>query len=419
MEKTVKSCPYCGTELPQAAAFCPYCAQDIHARRSVRISSHQWRKGFKGAVLLVVLMLLAAGVYDFCTPDVYNAYGELTYTVNGNDYHLGVTFRNDPTPEAEYTVQVEAEGTYDRAAKLFITHVDTGVDAGQMFGQQIDTCSVQVIQPEDSPSPVVCFQPEYQNNPAVDGYLLSELQFTGQSTGPVELDWVLSLKNGDTIHLRQRLRLEPVDTLNYYPEDYKMDTIEDLQALVEQIEAEVPLPTVVRLHLPPVCYEGGLTIQTRTIYLYGSVDGQNRRTTFRGPVVVAPEKDPQGFVEHISFQGDGTGTGLTVAADYHVEDCSFTNWDVGLLIGGEDWADPVGCLFEDNGVGFCFDSDGSYFNGNLFEGNTFLRNGTAVELLRVPGEKTLYFRNCQFSGNDADILNPADHPMDLSYAIFE
>lgn len=419
MEKAVKSCPYCGAELPEEAAFCPWCAQDIHARQSVRVSSRRWRKWLKGAAVFVALALLAAGVYDLCTPDVYDAYGELTYTVNGNAYHLAVTFRNDSTPEPEYTVKVEEKGSYDRAAKLFITHVDTGVDAGQMFGQQMDTCYVQILQPEDSPSPVVCFQPEYQNDPAVDGFLLSEVQFTGQSAGPVELEWILNLKNDDTIHLRQRMLFEPVDTLDYYPEDYEMDTIEDLQALVEQIEAEVPLPTVVRLHLPPVQYEGGLTIQTRTIHLYGSVGGQNRRTTFRGPVVVAPEEDPQGFVEHISFQGDGAGVGLTVAADCHVEDCSFANWDVGLLIGGEDWADPVGCLFEDNGVGFRFDSGGSYFNANLFEGNTFLRNGTAVELLRVPGEKTIFFHGCRFAGNDTDLLNPADHPIDISYATFE
>ena len=60
------------------------------------------------------------------TPNVYDAWGELTYPLDGNDYHLAVTFRNDGAPEAEYTVQTEAEGRYDRAAKLFITHVDSG-----------------------------------------------------------------------------------------------------------------------------------------------------------------------------------------------------------------------------------------------------------------------------------------------------
>ena len=373
----------------------------------------------KPAVILVMLILLAAGLYHHFTPLVYDAWGELTYTLDGNDYHLAVTFRNDPTPERSYTVQVETDGRYDRDAKLFITHVSTGVDAGQMFNQQIDSAYVQVTQPSDSPSPVTWLQPEYTSDPATEGLLHSVLNFTGESQGPAELEWHINMKNGDTIILRQKLIFEAVDSLHYYPEDWPMDTIEALQALVDQIQAEVPLPTVVHLHLPPVTYEGGLTIDKRTVNLYGSLGEDNMRTTFLGPVVYKPEKDPQGSIEYIDFRGGGTGTGLTVEADCHVEDCGFSGWDVGLLVGGEDWADPVGCLFEDNSVGFRFDSGGSYVNANLFEGNAFLRNGTAVELLRVPGAKTLYFDGCRFAGNDADLSNPADHPINISYATFE
>ena len=414
-----KPCPFCGDPLQPEASFCPYCTKNIRPRQLVKAPSHRWRKGLKRAVVLAVLVLLAAGVYDACTPDVYDAWGELTYNLDGNDYQLLVTFRNDPTPEAEYTVQVEEDGRYDRAAKLFITHVDTGVDAGQMFNQQIDSFSVQVTQPSDSPSPVTWLQPEYTDDSAIEGFLLSVINFTGESQGPAEIAWTIRMKNGDTIVLRQKLIFEMVDSLHYYPEDWPMDTIEDLQALVDQIQEEVPLPTVVHLHLPPVVYDGGLTIDKRTINLYGSKGEDNIRTTFLEPVVYMPEEDPQGSIQYIDFRGGGSGTGLTIEADCHVEDCGFYGWDTGLLIGGEDWADPVGCLFEDNGVGFCFDSSGSYINANRFEGNAFLRNGTAVELLRVPGAKTLYFDGCRFAGNSVDLSNPADHPVNISYATFE
>lgn len=419
MNGKTRPCPHCGVSLPEDAAFCPFCAESIRHRQSVKVPSHLWRKWMKPAVILVMLILLAAGLYHHFTPHVYDAWGELTYTLDGNDYHLAVTFRNDPTPERSYTVQVETDGRYDRDAKLFITHVSTGVDAGQMFNQQIDSAYVQVTQPSDSPSPVTWLQPEFANDPATEGLLHSVLNFTGESQGPAELEWHINMKNGDTIILRQQLIFEAVDSLHYYPEDWPMDTIEALQALVDQIQAEVPLPTVVHLHLPPVTYEGGLTIDKRTINLYGSLGEDNMRTTFLGPVVYKPEKDPQGLIEYIDFRGGGTGTGLTVEVDCHVEDCGFSGWDVGLLVGGEDWADPVGCLFEDNSVGFRFDSGGSYVNANLFEGNAFLRNGTAVELLRVPGAKTLYFDGCRFAGNDADLSNPADHPVNISYATFE
>lgn len=422
MAGKTRSCPNCGAFLPESACFCPFCAQSVRTRRAVPVPSYLSRKWGKRLVLLAILLAaalaLAFGLYDYFTPDVYDAWGELTYTTEGNAYHLAATFRNDGQPEPSYTVQVEEGGSYDRAAKLFVTHVDTGVDAGQMFNQQIDSAFVQVTQPPDSPSPVTWLQPEYQDNPATDGLLLSVVNFTGESTGPAEIQWTLNMKNGDTIILRQELDFQPVDSVHYYPEDVPMDTIEELQALVDQIQEEIPLPTAVYLHLPPVTYEGGLTIDRRSINLYGSLGENNRRTTFLGPVVYAPEEDPLSTIQFIDFRGNGTGTGLTVEADCHVEDCGFSGWAVGLLVGGEDWADPVGCLFEENGVGFRFDSAGSYFNSNLFEGNTFLGNGTAVELLRVPGAKTLLFHDCRFQGNDADIVNPNDHPIDISYATF-
>lgn len=69
-------------------------------------------------------------------------------------------------------------------------------------------------------------------------------------------------------------------------------------------------------------------------------------------------------------------------------------------------------------MGFRFDSAGNYVNRNWLEGNTFRNNGTAVELLRVPGAKTLYFNGCVFSGNGVNLSNPAGHPTDLSYATF-
>lgn len=419
MTGKTRACPHCGVSLRSDAAFCPFCAENIRPRQTVKVPSHLWRKGLRYTVILAVLALLTAAVYNYVTPNVYDARGELTYTLEGNDYHLAVTFRNDGAPEAEYTVQVEEDGRYDRDAKLFITHVDTGVDAGQMFNQQIVSAYVQVTQPEDSPSPVTWLQPAFANDPATEGLLHSVLNFTGESQGPVELQWHIGMKNGDTIILRQKLNLATVDSLHYYPEDFPMDTIEELQALVEQIQAEVPLPTVVHLHLPPVAYEGGLTIDGRTINLYGSLGEHNMRTTFLGPVVYKPEQDPQGFIQFIDFRGGGSGTGLTVEADCHVEDCGFSGWETGLLIGGEDWVDPVGCLFEDNSVGFRFDSGGSYVNANRFEGNAFLDNGTAVELLRVPGTKTLYFDGCRFAGNDTDLSNPAGHPVNISYATFE
>ena len=405
-----KSCPHCGAALPREASFCPCCAMDLRPRQEVAVPVRRWLKPLRHALVLLALAALMAAaflLYDAFSPDVYDAWGELTYNLNGSDYHLAVTFRNDSTPEPVYTVQTIEDWDYDRAAKLFVTHVDTGADAGQVFRQQIQEIQVQVAQAQDNPSPITWQQPSYQSDSAAEGMALSPLYFDGQSRGEAEIQWTLRMKNGDTILLRHKMMIEPVDVVDYTPADYPMDTIKDLQALVDQIQEEVPLPTVVRLNLPPIHYEGGLTITGRPINLYGTVDEKNMRTAFLGPVTVDVDRGPQCFIENIDFRGSGSGTGLTVEADGRVQDCLFTGWDTGLLVGGDDWADPTGCWFEANGVGFCFDSVGDYVNG------------TAVELLRVPGSKTLTFNGCLFSGNGLNLSNPADHPTDLSRATFD
>lgn len=417
-----RPCPVCGATLPSEASFCPHCMEPLRPRREAEFPIRRWVKPLRRVLFLLALAALAAAaflLYQAVTPHTYDGWGELTYHLNDNDYRLAVTFRNDAAPEPEYTVQTVQDWNYDRAAKLFVTHVDTGADAGQVFRQQIQEIQVQVTQPQDNPSPITWQQPTYQGDPATEGMALSPLYFDGQSRGEAEIQWTLRMKNGDTLLLRHKLVIQPVEVVDYTPADYDMDTIEDLQALVDQIQEEVPLPTVVRLNLPPVHYEGGLTITGRPINLYGTVDDKKMRTAFLGPVTVDVDQGPQCFIENIDFRGSGSGTGLTVEADGRVQDCLFTGWDTGLLVGGDDWADPMGCWFEDNGVGFRFDSVGDYVNGNMLEGNTFRNNGTAVELLRVPGAKTLYFNGCVFSGNGTDLSNPANHPTYLSRATFE
>ena len=151
MDGRTAPCPRCGVPLPENAAFCPFCAESIRPRRTVNIPSHRRRKRLRRAAVLAALVVLAAALYDCVTPDVYDRYGELTYTLDGNDYHLAVTFRNDPTPEVEYTVPVEAEGRYDRASKLFITHVDTGVDAGRMVDHPYEKRGYHHFAPEAEP----------------------------------------------------------------------------------------------------------------------------------------------------------------------------------------------------------------------------------------------------------------------------
>lgn len=415
-----KTCPHCGAPLPPEASFCPRCARSLRPRQAVDAPapSRGRRAGRVALAALLAALILGAGLCAALAPHTYEAWGELTYTLGENAYRLALSFRGQPSAEAAYTAQVERGADYERASRLFITHVDTGAAAGQIFNRQMEGYRVEVIQPPDSPAPVTLGDPVTGDSSGA--YLRAPVRFTGKSAGPVELRWHIFMKNGDSIILRQSLDFETVETVDYYPEDWPMDTIEQLQALVAHIDETVPLPAVVNLHLPPVHYAGGLTLRGRTVNLYGTEGEDKLRTAFLGPVAVEPSDSSPGTISNIDFRGEGAGgTGLTVAAQYTVENCAFTGWDTGLRVAGTHWVQPVGCLFDGNGVGLDYDSGGSYVNDARFTGNTFRHNGTAVLLERVPGDIPLTFPSCRFTGNQINLRNPAGHPADLSYAILE
>lgn len=236
MAVRTKPCPACGAALPERAVFCPHCAQDLHPRRRMDPPRHRQRRlrPVLLPVVLAALVLLGAALWRSAASGLYEGRGELLYALDGVDYRLSVTFRSDAAPEPEYAVQVEADKDYTRSSKLFITQADTGMDAGPLFRRQIAECRVQVLQPEASPAPIRCGPLQRNSDYAPDGLYLSLLTFSGQSTGPAEVVWTLRMQNGDVLHLRQTLTLVPVDTLDYYPEDWPMDTHQDLQVLVAQ-----------------------------------------------------------------------------------------------------------------------------------------------------------------------------------------
>ncbi len=59
------------------------------------------------------------------------------------------------------------------------------------------------------------------------------------------------MKNGDQIRLSQDLIVQEIPTYNYRYQDTKMDTISDLQALLDQIAQETDPSDIVNIYLPP------------------------------------------------------------------------------------------------------------------------------------------------------------------------
>ena len=417
MDKLTKVCPHCGALLPEAASFCPRCARSVRSRSPIAPPSYLWHKLLRPAIALALLLAVCLGLYLYFRPKAYDAYGEVTYTDADGTYQLLLSFQNDRfTPQPELTEQGEVDGEYRMPSRLFINHVNTGFNAGQMFMKKVTSVRTTFLQPEDTPSPMVCSQPEYRDF-SPEAAMVSLVDYTGRS-GTGELVWELQMDNGDTIRLRQKLTIEPIGTFDYYPQDWPMDTMEELQALVDQISGEVPMPDVVNLHLPAVTYEGSLTIGARPMNVYGSTE-DGRRTTFTDTVQVAAQTGPINYFYDLDFVGDGSGIGLSSSARMWAENCSFTGWKTGVLGYGSVWVNVISCRFEDNEIGFHFNSEGIYVSHSMFNDNLFLHNDTAVLLERVPTDVTMNFQGSRFTGNGTDIDNRCNQPLHSSQAIFE
>ena len=77
------------------------------------------------------------------------------------------------------------------------------------------------------------------------------------------------------------------------------------------------------------------------------------------------------------------------------------------------------CTFEDNTVGFHFNSVSDNSNDHMYSDNLFQGNETAILLESVPGDQALYFDGTRFSRNGTDIDNRSGQSIDISQAIFE
>lgn len=405
-------CPHCGADLPENVAFCPHCARDIHPRREAKKPVPLLKKLLLGLLILAVLATVGTGLWLALRPKAYDGYGEVLY----GDWQVLLTQNVDRyVPAPEVTIPGEPDGQYRVPSRLFINDVHTGEDASEAFLAEVESVSAAFTGQEDSPSPFLCSEPAY-NPGAPECPLLSLIDFTGES-GTAELVWTFSMKNGDTITLRQTYEVTPIPVYDYYPEEHPMDTAEELQALIDSISGQVEEVAVVNLYLPPITYEGGVTIQDRSLNLYGSTDETGKRTTFAGPVrALAPYSSITYFYD-LDFVGDG-GTGLSGSAPFRATNCTFTGWDTAVLAYGTSWANVIGCTFRNNGIGFHFDSDGEYANHSMYNDNLFEGNEVAVQLDNVPTDVALNFQGSVFRDNGQDIVNTCGQPLDTSQAIF-
>ena len=431
-------CIRCGAELPAGASFCPHC-ESVQIEKHI-ITAPRPRKKQRLRRLACVLCCCAlvgaavlllwpgkapqtepdgqtqtdTGVFSDHTGASYgdNSSADLLYTDGEDRFHLTAAFANfDTTPfasEPVWSADIPAGGNGGFSVKLYVTDAD-GVNARGSFLDKLASCSLETA-PQGGAKAVETTEPAPTDDyPAAA--LVSGLHYDA-ACGTNDLIWTLEMKNGDTIRLRQRLRMNEIPVVTYTADDAPMNTVEELNALLARIEREEDSRIIVALELPPVTYTGGLRLESRAYALRGSCEGE-RQTTFTGTVTVGTREPFPTSITGVRFEGDG-GDGLAAYEGVFLYGCEFTGWDTAALVCDGGWIGAKGCVFRGNRRALWFNNWRGYtctsqeYTDDLFEGN-----GTAVDITAIPGSLRLDFTRSVFRGNTADVDNLARHPIAL------
>ena len=296
----MKKCRNCGADLPEGASFCPHCAQSQIERQEVKPPRLWRKKALIAALCALVLVTAALTVFLPHRPKTYEGGASVTYTDQDGTYELLVgTFLNnieDKQPEEKRTLSLSVDETSYLPAMLGVYRNGTPVDP-EAFLAKVERCTLEAFPNENGALDIA--EPRY-NEMFSAAVLETDVVFTGAS-GTNELVWTLTMKNGDTIRLKHTFEVLPLVHAVFTAEDTPLNTIEDLKALLDRIDGEVPADTVVDIYLPPVTYTGDLHISSRAVNLYGCCDGSGR-TVIKGSLTVSTHVPDKVVLHDLDFE---------------------------------------------------------------------------------------------------------------------
>ena len=341
--------------------------------------------------------------------DPYLAACQTYYTgADGREYHVftavtpSIEGRTDPV--GYRSELIPAGGTVDFPATVMVEDAVTQDYAAEDFAALLDSWDVSVTAPEGV-SRVKLWDAE-EETPESPALLYRRLRADPTCTHN-EVVWTLRMKNGDVLHLTMTVEFEEQQALRITPEDAPLETAQELQALLDRLAEEYNADTSITVELPDVTYDAPVSVGC-AVTLKGS------GTAFAAPVTVTPLSDTErchAYVRfsEVSFEGDGSGTGVTARAPTYLENCRVTGWAVGgeAVTGG--WLYLRGSHVADCGVGIRYNSAYSSSYTYFADKMTFVQNGTALELLCMPPDGYIELQGCRFHGNGTDVRNPGGY----------
>ena len=430
-EKTTKTCIRCGAALPEEAAFCPVCTASQMERQTMALPRRRRRVWpvSAGCLLLAALALFFVLRRSAAEPvepaeeqpspqetDPYLTACQTYYTAaDGREYHVFASFSpgidGGSTMRGYRSALLEPDCTDTGPLTLFVEEVASGRNGRDSFSALLEDWSVTVAAP-DGGERCTLSDPTFDYISTTDALLYQEL--TGTSAcADNEILWTLQMKNGDVVTVKQGVTYSLKTVVEYHWEDTPMSTAAELQALLDDIAASAKAEEAVYLYLPAADYDAPVSVNT-PVTLVGQ-----EGTTFSATLTASvPDYDgwtePVVALRSLTFSGTG-GTGVNACGPVYLRGCRFTGWDVAAQALDGGW---IFCQedvrFDQNAVAMRLNSNFSISCGANINNTSFTRNGVALQVERIPGERMgLILDYCTFYGNGTDIENPENYTVEL------
>ena len=406
-------CPNCGKIVPENAHFCPFCETVLAKKTEIAELKVVPRKVKKRIIIAAaVVLLLAVSAVIVVNILARRPSAEASYNYQGTTYHLvlrnSLDFNHLDSPQELAEKRIQAENAGAIPMQLYVHNAETGENAKEEFEELLEDVRVSVnvlsgTEAAELGTPV--------DHPGFPEALRETDVIINGNVRENRIDWTLTMKDGKKISLSGRVLVTALPTVTYDYRKMSLNTMEEVQALVREIESGGHEDSVVTINLGPWTYSGDLEISSHAVNLTGTEDN-GAKTVIEGTVYAGSKEPFAGEIMNIVFEG-GSGAGVVDRCGTFVTSCEFNGLDNGIYVPNNGYAMPSGCTFRNCRVGFYFSSMDSLTKRPLFDGNIFTGNQTAVLLENVPGDDILMFDGCVFEGNGTDIDNRTGHELDL------
>ena len=442
-DNTSNHCIHCGHELPDGASFCPYCEKEQVESVSVQAPPRKNRTIAALILAAITAAVIVCLIVFNRMPKVYQGSSKIAYAIGNQtvdviaSYDVGSGTDGHVSPDLSTKLALGDQGSVPLWLCAYSSEDESLVEE---FARQIASCKVEAIpvsssqeaaasisgtdalnednsaaapsteaqnsgDPGSTPdeksgnsaiSPMTIYGPEKVDDPSLPALWKTDLIYAPEN-GTNELRWTITMKNKDTIILSQTMTCEALPVVDLYYQDVPLETVDDILNAVDSVSSD----TILNLYLPPVTYDEPLNLTDRCVNLYGSTDGK-QKTTFTQQITV-PGRTPNVMtLSDLTFSGKG-GTAVLAKEGVIVTNCAFDGWDIGIDAGEGSWPIIELCSFDDNKIGFRFNSESCTTSSDGCYATEFRNNDIGAYLIKIPGDLDFTFPECTFEDNGEDV----------------